>query len=1157
MKRLMINILLCALCALGFAGFAAAQTTGGTLRGAVTDSQGLAISDAAVTLTNQETKVAIPLSTTGSGLYNYPDLTVGTYSVTVEKDGFQKVVRSGVQIFANQVTEVNLTLPLGSVTSTIEVTGGTPLVQTGTSQLSNDFNNMQVTELPNTDAGGSPLNLALLAPGTTGQGAGVLGEGGSIGGTRPRMNSFTIDGVDDNRLDITGHSQNVIQDSVAEFNLLTNQFSAEYGHSAGGQFNIITKTGTNQWHGDGWEYNQNRHYNAMDNLNKADGLSQPPRFDSNRAGGDLGGPIIHDKLFIYGAYQQFWQGYAAQGVGQTAPTAAGLATLESVADPAVQAALKEFPTAPSGSTTHTITVPGTACAAGCAIPFGDIAPIAPNFYNQKDFIINGDYTQGKHQLGFHVLYDRNRSPNVNFDTPEPQFTGAVANDTRKYLLKDTWIISSRFVNDFRASYSRFVLAYEVPPAFANFPNVEIDGTGLDVGPQGCSPQSNVINTYEARDTMSFVTGKHTFKFGGSYTRWIAPSNFLPRARGEWDYSNLNQFANDFAPNGTNHALRGAGSGLFPGNQYGLSGFVQDDWKVTPRLTVNLGLRYEWDSVPAGESLQNLNAISNLTGLAAPLYPNGPTSLLFGTPKSDRNNWSPRLGFAYDPFGDGKWAVRGGFGVSYDVTPQNFPSISLPPQLQTEQSTTLTCSLAGAPAWCANFSAGDYGSGINTGQGFLAGGGLLSVNVPCASTADCRGSTTSYDTNIVQPKVLTWSLGVQHQIGQNSSLEVRYVGTRSLDLPIQAQLGLQSGFDAGLPAIPTYLTGAAVPATVAAGSASLIQWDNFENNANSCPTTGPSPFRYGVQGFCGGAMTGFPPLASGIYHGVSIDFNHPVGHGLTLRANYTFSKNIDDATNELFSSRVNPRRSQDWQNLGADQGLSTLDVTHKLALSWVYAIPGWNSDNGFARGLTHGWEWSGTWVVSTGPPITVLNEGDANGNFDSAGDRPIFNAAGTVNTGSTVGFVCNDGAGGATRIIPSSAQDPNTGVIPCGTGDDSNVVGYVAEDPTAKYVSANLGAQSTSRRNTIRTPATNIWNMGFAKRTKINERLSLQLGFSAYDIFNHRSFALAPLSVFESGVTTVNNALSTTYADPFSSLFLNAQTFSGGSRQMQLMVKLIF
>ena len=154
MKKVMFCGLLCALLACGFAGFAAAQTTGGTLRGAVTDSQGLAIADASVSITNTATQVTIPLSSTAAGLYNYPDLPVGTYSITVEKDGFRKVVRSGIQIFANQVTEVNITLPLGSVSSTIEVTGSTPLVQTGTSQISNDFTSRQVTQLPNADPTG-------------------------------------------------------------------------------------------------------------------------------------------------------------------------------------------------------------------------------------------------------------------------------------------------------------------------------------------------------------------------------------------------------------------------------------------------------------------------------------------------------------------------------------------------------------------------------------------------------------------------------------------------------------------------------------------------------------------------------------------------------------------------------------------------------------------------------------------------------------------------------------------------------------------------------------------------------------------------------------------------------------------------------------------
>jgi hypothetical protein len=1136
MKTIRCSVLCAFLIGVLGVGSALAQTTGGTIRGTITDPQGLAVAEATVSITNTQTNVTIKLSSSSDGLYNYPDLTVGTYTVTVEKEGFRKLVRSGIQIYANQVTAVDIALTVGALTSTVEVTAAAPLVQTATAQISNDFGTLQLTQIPNAELNGSPLSLAMLAPGTTGQGAGILGEGGSIGGTRPRMNSFTIDGVDDNRLDVNGHSQDVIQDSIAEFNLLTNQFSAEYGHSAGGQFNIITKTGTNTWHGDGWIYNQNRHYNAMDNLEKASGQTLPNRFDYNRFGAGIGGPILKDKLFIYGAYQRIVEGLAAQAVTQSAPTAAGLATLQSISNSAVQEILSQFPTAPTEDTLEPVTVAGTACDEGCNIPFGPISPKAPSFYNIHDFIINGDLNYEKHQIAVHVLYDRNRSPNVNPDTPQAQFSGSIAVDARKYLAKDTWTVTNSFVNEFRTSYSRFSLAYTVPSTFANFPNVEIDGTGLNIGPEGNSPQSNVINTYQFEDNMNYVRGKHSFKWGVEWMHWIAPSSFLPRARGEWDYADLNQFVNDYAPGGTNGALRNAGSGGFAGNQNGVYWFVQDDWKITPRLTLNLGLRYEWNGVPRDDALQNVNGISNLPGV-----------FLFRKPPSDRNNWAPRLGFAYDPLGDGKWAVRGGFGISYDVTPQNFPSISLPPQLQTEQNPDLTCGASSAPAWCENYSHSDYVAGNNTGQGFLAGGGLLQVNVPCATQAECRASTGSFIVPIVEPKVLTWTLGVQHEVGWNSSLEARYMGTRSLELPIQARLNTQTGFSAGLSALPTYLSAADVPATVTSPAATLATWDQFESNADTCPTLGPSPFIYGADGFCGGALvTGFPPLGSGIYHAVSLDFNHRVGHGLTLRANYTFAKNIDNSTNELFSSRVQPRRPQDWQNVADDRGLSALDVPHKLAVSWVYELPEYHADSAFARGFTSGWQLSGSWLVSSGVPVTILNGGDANGNFDSAGDRPIFNSSGTVNAATDVDFVCNDGIGGATSIVSDPAD--------CGSGDDSNIVGYVAQDPTARYVIAQLGARSTVGRNSFRSPGLQVWSMSLGKTTKINERVGVQFRLDMYNIFNHRNFALAQPSVFQ---PLVNNALSSTYSDPTSSLFGDQTTFSGGARNMQLTLKLSF
>jgi hypothetical protein len=473
-----------------------------------------------------------------------------------------------------------------------------------------------------------------------------------------------------------------------------------------------------------------------------------------------------------------------------------------------------------------------------------------------------------------------------------------------------------------------------------------------------------------------------------------------------------------------------------------------------------------------------------------------------------------------------------------VTPQNFPSISLPPQLQTEQNPILTCNLSGAPAWCT----------APNQQGFLAGGGLLQVNVPCATQADCRASTGATIVNIVEPKILTWSLGVQHQIGANSSIEVRYLGTRGLELPIQARFNTQTGFDAGLGALPTYLSPSDIPATVTGGPR-LSDWDTFENNANDCPTTGPSPFVHGDVGFCG-LVTGFPPYASSIYHSVSVDFNHRVGHGLTLRANYTFSKNIDDATNELFSTRVDPRRSQDWHNLADDRGLSSLDVPHKLALSWVYELPKTHSEHGFINGLANGWQYSGTFLAFSGQPVTIITGGDNNGDFDAAGDRPVFNPAGVGNTASDFGFVCA-GPGGATTTSGANAA--------CGT-DDTAVVGYYALDPSAKYVNAGLGTFSNLGRNTFRSPGVNVWNMGIAKYIKFTERYSMELSVQALDIFNHRNFSLAQPSVFE---PLVNNALSTSYnniASFFASgnqQFLNAQQFSGGSRNLQMVVKFIF
>jgi hypothetical protein len=333
-------------------------------------------------------------------------------------------------------------------------------------------------------------------------------------------------------------------------------------------------------------------------------------------------------------------------------------------------------------------------------------------------------------------------------------------------------------------------------------------------------------------------------------------------------------------------------------------------------------------------------------------------------------------------------------------------------------------------------------------------------------------------------------------------------------------------------LPTFFAPGEVPAEIVGGTR-LSDFENF------------SPFMHPEFS----TMTAFPPIGGSIYHAGSVDLNRRFARGFMLRTNYTWAHNIDDATNELFSSVVNPRRPFDWMNLGLDRGRSTLDIRHKFAMSWIYELPKLGTESGMLKTLLHGWQWNGTYLAQTGPPISILANADANANGDAAGDRGILNPLGKERVGTAVNLVCV-GVGGATSIA-----SVDTGCA----GGSGNVAGYAAQNPNARYVQAELGAFPTLGRNSFGSPGINIWNMGLFKNTNLTERATLQLRVDTFNTFNHRNFSLAQPTVFQTGVLigTVNNALSTTYSNLTSDLFLNQKQFTGGNRQMQVAVKLIW
>src|SRR3984893_16460730 len=1001
-------------------GLAFGQAISGSIVGTVVDSSAAVVTNASVEALNVGTGAIITSKTSGTGGYRFENLPVGTYRVTVKASGF-KAVTQQVDVVLNQTGTLNVTLSPGAATETIEVSGVAAILDTSSAQLSSNYNERYSQDLGITSTGGTGagvLNLSLLSPGVSQSSSLGLGTGPSVGGQRPRDNNFTVEGVDNNNKSITGALIAVPNDAVENFTLLANQFDTEFGHSSGGQFNTTIRSGTNGFHGSLYEYFRNRNLNAVDNAFVLQGLTSNPRFDSNRYGATFGGPIIKNKLFFFSNFERQGISLTATAGGQVlTPTAGGLAAIAT--DPNLSATnfgvFKQYvPVAASasGCLPYSSAPASGSCAAG-SVPIGAVSVANPAFQNFENYVQSVDYNiSSRDQLRGRYIYNKldkvDQSANLSaFYTIEPfRF--------HLFTLGEYHTFSPSIINEFRVGFNRY---YNILPdgnfkypgldAFPNLILLDLGGNGLQIGPDSQAPQFTIQNLYQGVDNVSWTKGNHTLKFGGEYRWYISPQSFTQRQRGDYNYNSTQLFLEDFSPD--NVGERSAGSITYYGNQKAVYWYANDNWKGNTHLSLNLGVRYEYTTVSSSCASQTLNAISNTPSIIVPGSVNQP--LLFSAPRAPKNNWAPRVGFAYSPGSNGTTSIRGGFGLAYDVLYDNIGILAVPPQIGATRDVDLS-----APT-----------------PGFLAGGGLPGggSGVTILSEADARAATSNWiPPQQKWPYSINWNLGVQHSFGKDFTAEINYVGTRGVHLDVQSRINRRSLVTPGH-FLPTFFQ-----------QPSQATLDALPNTLTSLKAPGSFIPEYVAAGF-GSNIVGDTPNGSSNYHGMQTQLSRRFSNGLMFQAAYTYSRTIDNSTADFFSTSLTPRRPQDFENFNAERSVSPLSRTHRFTIAAVYDLPFFKSGNWLMKNVVGNWGFSPIYTYESPEWADVQSANDANLNGDSAGDRAIFNPSGVSGTGSGVSAL-------------KAVSGPNAG----------QVVAYLANVPTAQYIVAGSGALANSGRNTL-------------------------------------------------------------------------------------------
>jgi hypothetical protein len=923
----------------------AAQITRGAISGVVHDPSGLVVPGATVTVTNEETHLVQSTTTEADGFYRVAALEPGRYTVKTELQGFATVETKDVVVPPSMEVRVPVELKVGAVTETVSVLGATMGVSLNKVSPTIGFTigEKQIVEMPM--GGGRNINgLILTAPNVSMAGfTNNAGQGTYIvNGQRSRNNNYMIDGSDNNDISVTISTATLVPESVAEFQVLTNPYAVEFGRNTGGQINVITKSGGDRFKGDVWDYYTTSKFYSLTNLEKANGLTEPSRYYRHQAGGDLGGPIVKGKTFFYGLFQYDPQRPAATPSTTTVriPTQAGFAALSNVPLGAGQTAASRqgvlgqlsflnnvYSAGPVFRSVTNTLVNGVPIETGLT----NVNIIAPSTYKTWQGRVDQKITINDN-LTVRELYnpkaDDNQVSNCTFGSA---FCGGQDLKDQNLAVSETHVFKSAKLNEFRFSLVRRDLDF--PENDPKSSTATISGL-FQIGGNNNFPQSRVSNAYQFSDTFTWTKSKHTFKFGADLRYNVLDNISSFDVKGTFQFDNLQNYMNDFAT----FFQQAQNVYAWTAKQWQNFLFAQDDFRVTPELTLNLGLRYEVSGVPLG-----------FFGATDPLSLG---ALVPGPVQRDTNNWAPRVGAAWSPssknqiIGDGKSVFRAGFGIGYDVLFYNL----------------LTVNGSNYP----NIVVGHQDNVQN----------LYPNTLPLTGTVtfDPLATYTNSPVDTQNPDARYYSASWQRDIW-NTLFEIGYTGSHTYHGINQWQMN------------PAVLTPAQAAAVAAARSVSVIPTAQARR---IFPQYGQ---RVVIPAYVG--PNGVDAEARSVYNAVYFSGNKRLTHGVQVAASYTYSSlySNNDASLGEGGTDGSSQRPQSFFDIASEWSVSQFDRPHRFTSSYSWEIPGPKS--GWLGQVLNGWQLTGITQIQSGRPFTIGTGADSNGDGQTGSDRPNINPAGTV------------------------------------------------------------------------------------------------------------------------------------------------------------------